>query len=100
MLGVTLAFAVGLPLFFLLDFLHTRPCKTTRMYLRKAAKLSPRDRKRFLNEQIQFYRDELARKRRERIQRAIERRERFPFNLFHECRVRFCNVSRFFSRLF
>jgi hypothetical protein len=96
MLGVTVGFAIALPLLFLLSKLDDLMCRETRLHLKKAASMSPAMRRRYLQDQIEFCKSERTRKSIERTERALARRERFPFKQFHACRVRFCNIRRFF----
>jgi hypothetical protein len=95
-IALFLAYALGIPLLNWLQKLHDRPCRETRVHLKKTASMSPAMRRRYLTSQIEFYKSELSRKRIERIEKAQARRERFPFKQFHSCRVRFCDIRRFF----
>jgi hypothetical protein len=77
MTALALGFAIGLPLFFLLDFLDRRPCRPTRLHLRKAASLPQPLRDRYIAGQIEHLRSEIKRKETERCLRFCQRRATF-----------------------
>jgi hypothetical protein len=77
MTALALGFAIGLPLFFLLDFLDRRPCRQTRMHLRKATSIPQPLRDRYIAGVKEHLRSELKRKETERCLRFCEGRATF-----------------------